>query len=707
MRSHRSVMVQMPTGTGKTYLLAAVVKTLHTGNASLPVWIVAHRRELVSQIQETLNRFFPAVPPSLNPVKESATPRSTTFSPPNIKVMSIQWLSRHLEEMQEEPSLIIIDEAHHAHAKTYKILWKTFPQTKILGLTATPCRLNGRGFSDLFEVLVQSWNIPRFISEGRLAAYDFVSIKPSSATQKLIDTLKKRGADGDYQTKEMDQVLNKKPSIERLYQSFCEFGKDRKGIVYAIDISHAKAIADYYCRRGVNAAAIDSKTPLELRKKLISLFRLPSGAAASPAPIQVLVNVDIFSEGFDCPDVEFVQLARPTLSLAKYLQMVGRGLRVARGKEKCVIIDNVGLYRVFGLPSRVWNWAAMFEGRMSKREMRETVTMSLRYDAEDHECATLHETDTEMMTVVTHEQLEHTFVRQMDEEKNTRKRELILQGGMGKVTVIGRELVKLTENNNSRTAYVDLLNMNYIEGKNISQPRVVREGGVEFLKYNRTLYSRTRTVVSVYYYDNCITDKGFYSRCLPDSHGDRCMPLKADKSNLGGKAAVFLHDEPQNVYWLSGELADGGIVIMDGDGMYYLAEKGKAKEPVGRCRTDEERKTWSRAVLGIVARADARAEERRKERISSIDSDDIRPYKVGLKWGMCGSGGRVVVPPIYRKVREENGFYPFEKLVDHWGVMDKYGKVLVKPEYGKVVITADGKALVSRVTGNTHAILLT
>ena len=90
------------------------------------------------------------------------------------------------------------------------------------------------------------------------------------------------------------------------------------------------------------------------------------------APIQVLVNVDIFSEGFDCPDVEFVQLARPTLSLAKYLQMVGRGLRVAKGKKNCVIIDNVGLYRVFGLPSQVWNWNAMFEGKLKVGKKKET-----------------------------------------------------------------------------------------------------------------------------------------------------------------------------------------------------------------------------------------------------------------------------------------------------------------------------------------------
>ena len=155
--------------------------------------------------------------------------------------MSIQWLSKHYDEIEEEPGMmIVIDEAHHALAKTYKGMWDRFPKAKFLGLTATPCRLNGKGFTDLFDVLVQSWSVPEFISKGRLATYDFVSIKSDGVTQRLIDSLQKRGADGDYQNKEMDMLLNKKPSIERLYQSLEEFGKDRKGIVYAINISHAQ-----------------------------------------------------------------------------------------------------------------------------------------------------------------------------------------------------------------------------------------------------------------------------------------------------------------------------------------------------------------------------------------------------------------------------------------------------------------------------------
>ena len=167
----------------------------------------------------------------------------------------------------------------------------------------------------------------------------------------------KRGADGDFQVKEMDTVLNKRPSIERLYESVRQYADGKKGIVYAVSISHARNIAAYYSEHGINAVAIDSKTPAKQRKQFVKDFR--------QGKIQVLVNVDVFSEGFDCPDVEFVQMARPTLSLAKYLQQVGRGLRKTEGKESCMLIDNVGLYRLFGLPTAERDWQAMFEGRLA------------------------------------------------------------------------------------------------------------------------------------------------------------------------------------------------------------------------------------------------------------------------------------------------------------------------------------------------------
>ena len=210
---------------------------------------------------------------------------ASAFNVP-IKAVSIQWLAKHYDEIEEEPGMIVIDEAHHALAKTYKEMWERFPNAKFLGLTATPCRLNGKGFTDLFDVLVQSWSVPEFISKGRLATYDFVSIKSDGVTQRLIDSLQKRGADGDYQNKEMDMLLNKKPSIERLYRSLEEFGKDRKGIVYAINISHANAIAEFYREHGIAAVAIDSKTPSSLRKELIERFKASNTSFSNhPVPL--------------------------------------------------------------------------------------------------------------------------------------------------------------------------------------------------------------------------------------------------------------------------------------------------------------------------------------------------------------------------------------------------------------------------------------
>ena len=381
-RHHDSVMVQMPTGTGKTYLLAALVGLF----LKEEVWVVAHRRELVSQIKDTLEKFFSSL-------------KSTS-----IKVISIQWLSRHYGEMEEKPGLIVIDEAHHALAETYAEVMNAYPKAKKLGLTATPYRLNGKGFTDLFDTLLCSWSMERFIAEGRLSLYDYYSIKPDSAAQLLIDSLQKRGADGDYQQKELNEVMDVKPSLKRLCLTIKEYVPGKKGIVYAISIQHAEHIAEYYRENGIKAVAISSKTPLAERQELIERFKassLLSSLNSTSDEIEVLVSVDLFSEGFDCPDVEFIQLARPTLSLAKYMQMVGRGLRVAAGKDYCVILDNVGLYKRFGLPSVDRDWQSMFEGRTSLEDILQEACMQVN----GHNCRMdlMMDGDEEMMKIISHE----------------------------------------------------------------------------------------------------------------------------------------------------------------------------------------------------------------------------------------------------------------------------------------------------------------
>ena len=945
LRLHRSVMAQMPTGTGKTVLLASVVESFLREHSNCNVWIVAHRRELVSQIRETIQRVFSKTPsllykdfsnhptnsskitPSLFTLKEGSTShpdpltlrgeggnRPTRCSEPlrskdggpskvspdcagwdrldatclrpaeglgdrlgmsgaskvspdclsasafnvPIKAVSIQWLSKHYDEIEEEPGMIVIDEAHHALAKTYKEMWERFPNAKFLGLTATPCRLNGKGFTDLFDVLVQSWSVPEFISKGRLATYDFVSIKSDGVTQRLIDSLQKRGADGDYQNKEMDMLLNKKPSIERLYRSLEEFGKDRKGIVYAINISHANAIAEFYREHGIAAVAIDSKTPSSLRKELIERFKassntsqnlpfsnhpvnsskitpslftikegdfskthpssltLKGGSTAFPkplspqgtgdvtapprrseplrskdggpskvspdcagwdrltdaclrpadgltatclragdglgatclrpadelAPIQVLVNVDIFSEGFDCPDVEFVQLARPTLSLAKYLQMVGRGLRVAKGKKNCVIIDNVGLYRVFGLPSQVWNWNAMFEGKLKVGKKKETAKEKEFFLMSEKQDGIQIHPDSEMMMVMSHEELLQTI--QYREFVDSKGEFAIIKLPDGKMTVVNRQGeqvlepgdyydMKLLDGNilfyrprRKAKCYYDLLAKAVIDdGTNVAEtPHVVNIKGWEFIEYDDIFMSRTQEDFSLPYHPSQydFLNYGYYMifRFRPSAPGCQVWYYcegdegKMRMSNEESRNVCFLRNDYEHVYWLCAVLYGDCIVVMDSKQDYYLVDSNLKKTYIGcnNPKNEKEDLNFVMPRLGKKYYHETMLQKKEMEASEMLllheksEAGHVELYQAGKKWGVKVDG-KVIVPPLYCSIAQPVGAYcAFEEIPRHWGIMTLKGKVIVDAKYEKVEIRDNGIAVVTGITGKTQTINL-
>ena len=770
LRLHRSVMAQMPTGTGKTVLLASVVESFLREHSNCKVWIVAHRRELVSQIRETIERVFSKITPSLFTIKEGSTSHPDPLSsgareetaPPRrseplrskvggpskvspdclsasafnvpIKAVSIQWLSKHYDEIEEEPGLIVIDEAHHALAKTYKEMWERFPKAKFLGLTATPCRLNGKGFTDLFDVLVQSWDVPEFISKGRLATYDFVSIKSDGMTQRLIDSLQKRGADGDYQNKEMDMLLNKKPSIERLYRSLEEFGKDRKGIVYAINISHAQKITKLYQEHGVKAIAIDSKTPATEREQDIEAFK--------KGDIQVLVNVDIFSEGFDCPDVEFVQLARPTLSLAKYLQMVGRGLRVAKGKKNCVIIDNVGLYRVFGLPSQVWNWNAMFEGKLKVGKKKETAKeREFFLMSKVQDCIQIHP-DSEMMMVMSHEELLQTI--QYREFVDSKGEFAIIKLPDGKMTVVNRQGeqvlepgdyydMKLLDGNilfyrprRKAICYYDLLAKAVIDdGTNVAgAPQVVNIKGWEFIEYNDIFMSRTQEEFSLPYrpsqYD--FLNYGYYMIYRSRLSATGCQVWyyyegSEGKMRMGheeSRNVCFLRNDYEHVYWLCAILYGERIVVMDSKEDYYLVDSSLKKTYIGCNQPKNENEDLNFVMPRIGKKYYQEAMLQKKEMEASellllhekSEAGHVELYQAGKKWGLKVDG-KVIVPPLYHHIALPVGAYcAFEQIPRHWGVMTLNGKVIVDAKYEKVEIHDNGIAVLTGILGKTQTIHL-
>ena len=739
---HRSVMVQMPTGTGKTILLASVVESFLREHSNCNVWIVAHRRELVSQIKDTLNKFllnfiFPnhPVPPSKEASKPSPDCLSAGASNVPVKAMSIQWLAKHYDEIKEKPGLIVIDEAHHALAKTYKVMWERFPNAKFLGLTATPCRLNGKGFTDLFDVLVQAWSIPEFICKGRLATYDFVSIKSDGVTQWLIDSLQKRGADGDYQNKEMDMLLNKKPSIERLYQSFEEYGKNRKGIVYAINISHAQKIMELYQEHGIKVVAIDSKTPALERQADIEAFR--------NGDIQVLVNVDIFSEGFDCPDVEFVQLARPTLSLAKYLQMVGRGLRVAKGKKNCVIIDNVGLYRVFGLPSQVWNWKATFEGNLKYGRKKETPKEREFFLMNGTQETVPVGQDSEMMMVMSHEELMKSLMYREFVDCNDDF--AIVKLPDGKMTVVNRkgELViepgnyhdmKFLQGNilsyrprRKTVCYYDLLARVVID-EDIHEkdaPKVITINGWEFVEYNDLFRSRTYEFFALPYRPSqyellnrgyCLiyefrgsTDSGCQVWIYHENDGGYMQ-----KYSENSVVACFLRGDHTHVYWLCADFCNSGIVVMDSHGDYFFVDSSLKKTYIGCTHPKKESENLAVAMPRLGKHVYNMDKQRRKKQEEQelllmhekSEAGNVELYQAGKKWGLK-MDGRVVVPPLYNNISQPVGAYcAFEQMPRHWGIMTLKGKVIVDAKYEKAEVLANGKAVVTTITGKTQTVNL-
>ena len=606
LRLHRSVMAQMPTGTGKTVLLASVVESFLREHSNCNVWIVAHRRELVSQIRETIERVFSKITPSLFTLKEG------NFS-------------------------------------------KTHPSSLTLkgGSTAFPKPLSPQGTGDVTALRCSE---PLRSKDGGPS-----KVSPDCA------------------------------------------GWDR---LAATCLRSADRLAD------------------EL------------------APIQVLVNVDIFSEGFDCPDVEFVQLARPTLSLAKYLQMVGRGLRVAKGKKNCVIIDNVGLYRVFGLPSQVWNWNAMFEGKLKvgkKKEPPKEREFFLMNEVQDS--IQIHP-DSEMMMVMSHEELLQTL--QYREFVDSKGEFAIIKLPDGKMTVVNRQGEQVLEpgdyydtkllNGNilfyrprrKTVCYYDLLARAVIDdGTNVAEtPHVVNIKGWEFIEYNDIFMSRTQEEFSLPYrpslYD--FQNYGYYMifRFRPSAPGCQVWYYcegnegKMRMSNEESRNVCFLRNDYEHVYWLCAVLYGEHIVVMDSKQDYYLVDSNLKKTYIGcnNPKNKEEDLQYVMPRLGKKYYHEAMLQKKKMEASEMLllheksEAGHVELYQAGKKWGVKVDG-KVIVPPLYHCIAQPVGAYcAFEEIPRHWGVMTLKGKVIVDAKYEKVEIRDNGIAVVTGITGKTQTINL-
>ena len=740
-RSYQSVMVQMPTGTGKTVLLAEQVKSEERRVKNPCVWIVVHRRELVEQIKETLNAthnvecemlnvneskpldssFF-TLHSSLNPLDSSLFTLRSSLNP---RVFSIQWLSKHYHELEEKPSLIIIDEAHHAVAKTYKEVMDAYPEARKLGLTATPCRLDRRGFTDLFDVLLQSWPTKKFIADGRLSLYDYMSIKADSIDQRMVFGLTKRGADGDFSLKEMSEKLDVQPSIGRLCDTILRYAPNKKGIVYAIDIKHAEHIAEYYREHGLNAVAISSKTPAEERKRIIEIFRNTNDHELSNdlntkdhelstnlttnchelssncrqfktqnskiqnrlcrqfktqnSKLKILITVDLFGEGFDCPDVEFIQLARPTLSLAKYLQQVGRGMRVFEGKKYCLILDNVGLYRLFGLPSDDRDWQAMFEGRVAGKGILTDEVEGLRniaYSVCNEQERITSDARTELITVMTHEgqrmDLEEAYGYEIVSNKN---------GLMGVVDKDGKEVLACEYNKVELKAYGI--------AKLYSRRKIDRERPWMDLRNGVRYFKRPRIEKHGFLEFSTTDGLRLYPRVKTRRMDENCFVLRNALGNETDEGLRFRNffvqpSEPARLYMFKEKIEDLSIWEDEQGGLAW-------------------RKAWDNMLHRMTVEELAQKRHAWKEEVKQFEEEKkkyIRIFRPEIKIDLIDGKTQLAdykEPANLRVVcvsKNNYQVYYREHWLDKWESLGSYAKIYPQAYGIRVVQNREGKYLV-------------
>jgi superfamily II DNA or RNA helicase len=343
----KNILFQMPTGTGKTTVFSEIVRRAKLKNKK--VLIVVHRLELVEQIADRLLEF--KVDVGIISAKQKSNLEH------DIQVATIQTLSRRACPPAD---IVIIDECHHSKANTYKMLWEIYPEARFLGVTATPARINGEGFSDLFEKLISVGKLSFFFEKGYL-----VRIKHLVCGIPDLSKVKQRMK--DYDVEMLRNVMLDNSLMANLIESYNKFAKGKKTIVFAVDILHSKEIVERYLKAGISAAHVDATTNKNERKDILNKFK--SGE------ILVLSNVDIVSEGFDVPDCEAVQLARPTKSLVLYLQQVGRCMRPSKEKKYGLILDNAGLWLEHGLSYIDRDWSLDGINKKHNSELKDIILL--------------------------------------------------------------------------------------------------------------------------------------------------------------------------------------------------------------------------------------------------------------------------------------------------------------------------------------------
>ena len=331
----------MPTGAGKTVVFAAISKAISQNEKN--VLILVHRRELIDQASKKLKNIG---------VNHGVIAAKYKSSQNNIQIASVQTLVRRLVTNTFNPDYIIIDEAHHAAAGSWKKIIEHFKDAYKIGCTATPIRLDGRGLADYFDDLVKGPGVAKLIKDKYLAPYK-VFAPPLKINLDKVKTLA-----GDYQKKELEKQIDSVDIIGDAVQQYKKHADGLPAIAFCISIKHATDVCNKFKDAGYKAAIVHGEMKVDDRDKAIK--------GLGNGKIQILTSVDVISEGTDVPDVSAAILLRPTKSEGLYLQQVGRVLRPKEGKT-AIILDHVNSTRTHGFVDDKREWSLHSQKKKKKK----------------------------------------------------------------------------------------------------------------------------------------------------------------------------------------------------------------------------------------------------------------------------------------------------------------------------------------------------
>lgn len=331
----KSILIQSPTGSGKTALTTDMLGTAsRRGHSSV---FLVHRRELVKQSVRAFdkNNVYAGVIAASFPEEPRA----------HVQIASIPTYIRRYQRLRS-PVFCVWDECHHLAAKNWTKLFNAFPNAFHVGLTATPQRLDGKGLDDHFEVMVQGPTVGWLIENKYLSPYRLYA--PTSLSMEGVHTRM-----GDFVKSEVTEIVDKPKITGDAISHYRRLCPDARNVVFCVSIKHSEHVAEQFRAAGIQAEHVDGNTDALTRDGAIGRFHR--------GETKILCNVDLFGEGFDVPAIEAVTMLRPTQSLGLYLQQVGRGLRKSPGKEQTIILDHVGNVQRHGLPDEEREWR--LEGR--------------------------------------------------------------------------------------------------------------------------------------------------------------------------------------------------------------------------------------------------------------------------------------------------------------------------------------------------------